>query len=494
MFCTECGQKNSDASTFCMNCGNPLKSSVRSQQQTIPSPVVPMQSQYTTPMQNTYSTSPSAAVIAGNSGNFGNSGSSGNSGNSLKTPKKSHKGLIIGLICGAVVLLAAAVLFVLLRLVPLFTASTGDSGTSIAGLWSCEENADVLKFKENGSVYVYSADDTQKGTYEYTKNKAEGVITLDDTDYDFTVDKDEINVEDMGVYTKEDAEDFDIDTFIEDNTTATEATKTTSETTEASIDATEASAVESVTDKAMTLTFDFGDRTGTYTGDLLNGLPDGYGSFTSSDADGEEWIYEGNWADGHLDGQGTTTWATGYMETGEYKNDYLNGEGQKSSDGIIFFEGMMADGIPNGIGTIYNSHGETVYTGNFTYGFIQESAEDRSARVGAFKDQSIVPTYEELYQACLDQISIRSQITGTVFQVYVYDDDEQYYCDFLMYEQGIEEAGSVIEVYYRLSEGEAMITEGQSVTVWGTSEYLYTYQTSGGDTLTVPHMEAFSVE
>lgn len=481
MFCTQCGQQNADASTFCVNCGSPLKSSASSQQQSIPNPVpvVPIQAQFSVPVQGASSPMPYGTAPAGNP---------------PKTPRKSRKGLIIGLICGGVVLLAAAVLFVFLWLIPMLSSGTSDSGTSIAGLWSSEENADVLKFKDNGSVYLYSADDNLKGTYEYNKNKAEGVITLDDTDYDFTVDKDEINVEDMGVYTKEDAEDFDIDTFIEDNTYVTEATETTAKPTAATIETSDANAAESVTEKTMTLTFDFGDRTGIYTGDLIGGLPNGYGSFTSADANGAAWIYEGNWVDGHFNGQGSTTWDTGYVETGEYQNDYLNGEGQKSTDGIVFFEGTMADGIPNGMGTIYNSHGEVVYTGSFAYGFIQESAENRSTRIGAFKDQCIAPTYQELYQACSDQMSIRSQMTGTVFQVYVYEDDEQYYCDFLMYEQGKEEAGRIIEVYYRLSEGEAKITEGQSVTVWGTSEYLYTYESNAGDTLTVPHMEAFSVE
>lgn len=109
-------------------------------------------------------------------------------------------------------------------------------------------------------------------------------------------------------------------------------------------------------------------------------------------------------------------------------------------------------------------------------------------------DQSIIPTYAELYQACQDEVSIRSQITGTVFQIYEYEVDQQYYCDFMMYEQGVEESGRIIQVIYRLSLGESPITEGQSVTVWGTSEYLTTYDSEDGDTLTVPLVEAFGVE
>jgi hypothetical protein len=154
----------------------------------------------------------------------------------------------------------------------------------------------------------------------------------------------------------------------------------------------------------------------------------------------------------------------------------------------------MSDSVPNGIGTLYNSHSEAIYSGAFSFGYIEESAEARGARLSAFKDQSVVPTYAELYQACQDQVSMRSQISGTVLQVYEYDVDQQYYCDFLMYEQGVEDTGRIVRVYYRLSVGEAPVTEDQSVTVWGTSEYLYTYVSEEGDTLTVPHVEAFGVE
>ncbi len=458
MFCAQCGQPNGDTSAFCANCGSPLKPSIPTQPQSSQIPVIPMQSQYNSPVP----------------------------------PKKTRKGLVLGLIAGVLLFFVAAALLVFLWLIPSISSGAADSGKSIIGIWSCEENADVLKFKENDSVYMYNADGHIKGTYEFDKNKSKGVITLDNSDYDFSVDKDELNVEDMGVYVKEDAKDFDVDSFIKDNTPMTEATETTVKPT--AVTSSTTSAVESVTDKEMTLSFYFGDRTGTYTGDFADGLPNGYGSFTSADTDGVVWVYEGDWVDGHFNGKGTTTWDSGYVETGEYRDDYINGIGQESFEGVIYYEGAMTDATPNGIGTIYNSHSEEIYSGNFVYGYIQESKDDRSARIGAFKDQSVSPTYAELYQACSDQTSLRSQITGKVFQVFEYEDNEQYYCDFLMYEQGIEESGRVIEVYYRLSEGEAKCIEGQSVTVWGTTEYLYTYDSNNGDTLTVPHIEAFSVE
>ena len=85
-------------------------------------------------------------------------------------------------------------------------------------------------------------------------------------------------------------------------------------------------------------------------------------------------------------------------------------------------------------------------------------------------------------------------MTGKVLQVYEYDEDAQYYCDFLMYEQGVEDIGRIVQVYYRLSEGEPKVQEGQTVTVWGTTEYLYSYTSVEDDYITCPQMEAWAVE
>ena len=77
MFCQKCGQQNIDQNAFCSNCGNVLQTVNTPQPQNM---YVPPQGQYSPPQ------------------NF-----------LPKKPKKSRKGLIIGLIIGGVVLIAAAV-------------------------------------------------------------------------------------------------------------------------------------------------------------------------------------------------------------------------------------------------------------------------------------------------------------------------------------------------------------------------------------------------
>ena len=75
--------------------------------------------------------------------------------------------------------------------------------------------------------------------------------------------------------------------------------------------------------KTMTLDFNFGQRTGTYWGDLNDqGLPHGKGKFTTTNSEGIEWTYEGEFKNGHFDGDGKTTWRDG-EEIGTYKDDYI---------------------------------------------------------------------------------------------------------------------------------------------------------------------------
>lgn len=76
--------------------------------------------------------------------------------------------------------------------------------------------------------------------------------------------------------------------------------------------------------KEMTLNLSYGDRTGTYSGDINEqGIPDGQGKFTTTNSEGEKWTYEGEFKNGHFDGEGKTTWESGTMEIGTYKDDVI---------------------------------------------------------------------------------------------------------------------------------------------------------------------------
>ena len=75
--------------------------------------------------------------------------------------------------------------------------------------------------------------------------------------------------------------------------------------------------------KEITLNLAYGDRTGTYSGDLVNGIPNGKGKFTTKNTDGESWTYEGEFKNGHFNGEGQITWESGYAEIGTYKDDVI---------------------------------------------------------------------------------------------------------------------------------------------------------------------------
>lgn len=76
--------------------------------------------------------------------------------------------------------------------------------------------------------------------------------------------------------------------------------------------------------KEITLNLSYGDRTGKYTGEMTeDGVPNGYGKFTSENVDGDKWTYEGQFQDGHFEGDGIMTWETGTVDIGTYHNDVI---------------------------------------------------------------------------------------------------------------------------------------------------------------------------
>lgn len=104
-----------------------------------------------------------------------------------------------------------------------------------------------------------------------------------------------------------------------------------------------------VENENITLNLAFGVKAGVYSGDLKNGLPDGHGSFTTRNKEGIEWTYVGEWKDGHMHGQGITTWENGQTGEGSHKNDYLEGAGRLVAEsGEVKHEGEFTRGIPVG--------------------------------------------------------------------------------------------------------------------------------------------------
>ena len=50
------------------------------------------------------------------------------------------------------------------------------------------------------------------------------------------------------------------------------------------------------------------ERTGTYTGEVIDGIPNGTGRFDAQNDEGDPWYYEGEFVNGTFQGQGSAIW------------------------------------------------------------------------------------------------------------------------------------------------------------------------------------------
>ena len=125
---------------------------------------------------------------------------------------------------------------------------------------------------------------------------------------------------------------------------------------------------KTVTSKEMTLNFAFGERAGVYTGEIDdNGIPNGTGTFKAKNTEGTGWTYEGDWVNGHWNGEGTSIWDSGTKYSGSYRDDYANGYGEIVLDNGDKYAGNFNNGEINGYGEYTFSSG-TKYIGNMIKG------------------------------------------------------------------------------------------------------------------------------
>ena len=98
--------------------------------------------------------------------------------------------------------------------------------------------------------------------------------------------------------------------------------------------------------------------TGTYKGNMVNGVRDGYGVFTYNSG----MVYEGSWKDGKYDGQGKLTWADGGYCEGEFKeNKFVSGKRVAYlSNGTYTYESKNFEN--------YKMNGQSTYTVEFDNG------------------------------------------------------------------------------------------------------------------------------
>lgn len=156
-----------------------------------------------------------------------------------------------------------------------------------------------------------------------------------------------------------------------------------------------------VVEKNMTISFDFGNREGIYTGTVnSNGLPDGFGKFQNISDSGNDWIYYGEWNNGHLDGNGITQWSK-YSHIGLYEMDYMEGSGMYCFDDGSIFCGEFNKSEPV---ASYISESDDSFTSSNL-----ETAPTSTEIIteGALYD-SITAIYQDIYLTSIDNgLSVR---------------------------------------------------------------------------------------
>ena len=102
---------------------------------------------------------------------------------------------------------------------------------------------------------------------------------------------------------------------------------------------------------------------------MKDDLPNGNGSFETQNKYGTTVIYEGEWVNGQLEGQGTIIW-TG-DEAMSLEGTFVDSEivkGKEFYDGVMIYDGEWKNLAYHGHGTFYNAAGDAVYSGTFVHG------------------------------------------------------------------------------------------------------------------------------
>lgn len=160
-------------------------------------------------------------------------------------------------------------------------------------------------------------------------------------------------------------------------------------------------------------TFTLNDDGGTYEGAWANGAYEGQGTLklSSGDTYEGEWIggarngkgkrtypdgsiYDGEWKDNKREGNGSLTWLNdkgdgNYVYEGTFTNDARSGKGKLTYPNGAVFEGDFVDGWPNGKGICKWTNGE-IYEGEVKDGIISGKGKITYANgdsyEGGFKD------------------------------------------------------------------------------------------------------------
>lgn len=158
--------------------------------------------------------------------------------------------------------------------------------------------------------------------------------------------------------------------------------------------------IKSITNSDGTQNIYYPDGIKYYHGQMLAGLPHGYGKYFDREGN---LLYEGQWVNGLISGFGTEYYNSGEKKyQGQWQNGQYQGEGTKYfPNQIPLYSGQWYYGIPFGFGEFYNELGEVTYKGQIANGIRhgngQEFINDKLHYEGLWYEDNYISTYRHFY-------------------------------------------------------------------------------------------------
>lgn len=90
--------------------------------------------------------------------------------------------------------------------------------------------------------------------------------------------------------------------------------------------------------------FTSGEIKGLYTGDVLNGVPEGKGTLVTTDVEDGNWTYVGEWKEGFPNGQGRKEWEDGFAYEGEFVDGGVSGVTNSYKNGELIYISEIEEG------------------------------------------------------------------------------------------------------------------------------------------------------
>jgi hypothetical protein len=218
------------------------------------------------------------------------------------------------------------------------------------------------------------------------------------------------------------------------------------------------------------------EEDGLFTGDIINGLPNGHGKFVQNGLKNTSWYYEGNFVDGCFDGEGMVVNNNGITAVGNFKNNMLNGAGKQYVDKGLLFDGLFADNVRHGYGKLYKD-GEIVYEGNFNNGIPDEASFKESCRFAIYDDLVRIPS---LFQYM--PLMVQGKVTKIVEQK-----DKT-----TLYQVATRNGkNDILYVIYDKRDDDLRILKDDVVTFWGLGYGLLSFDTMYGNIKDYPGLHAY---